>query len=589
MYCHEKNPIASATASVVKRTTLILLVTTLSFVVPVEGQTTATRDALSPSMSATPAPQGSIVLDPVVFGPGAVGTVQTKTVSGTLNVNTPPNPLPSTSPDWVYLPVDVPRGVSAISVSYSYDKPTVPPGVLGNAMDVGMFDQRGIQLGETSGFRGWSGGARTSFSISASDATPGYLPGPIGSGRWYVIFGPYTIAPQGLNWAADITLSYGPEGTPFVPNYAPDSATGRGHAWYRGDMHLHTVFSDGKYLPEDIVSRARTAGLDFIVSSEHNTSSAHGIWGNFAQPDLLIINGEEITTRNGHYNAYGLPNGKWIDWRYRATDDNAFVHFVNEIHQSGALAVANHPYCSYIACFWKFGYGHVDAVEVWNSPWSTWDESALAEWDNQLVAVTKSRSTTWLPAVGASDAHRDPEVVGLPQVVVLADDLERTAILDGVRSGQLWISESSKVNLTFTAQGGAATAGIGQRLSVDPSTEITVTLTVSGVEGCSGQSLSQSVESALLQNATQVPEYQDEPVAPGNFTTSTTGCSVRLITDQGQVLETSLAETGDGTITFTTSPARSRYIRAEVRRLQPDPVIPATMVAFTNPIFLGSI
>jgi hypothetical protein len=60
-----------------------------------------------------------------------------------------------------------------------------------------------------------------------------------------------------------------------------------------------------------------------------------------------------------------------------------------------------------------------------------------------------------------------------------------------------------------------------------------------------------------------------------------------FITDLGQVLETALPDSGDGTVTYTTAPTRSRYIRAEVRRLTGDPVIPATMVAFTNPIFLG--
>jgi hypothetical protein len=256
-------------------------------------------------------------------------------------------------------------------------------------------------------------------------------------------------------------------------------------------MHLHTVYSDGNYVPEDIVSGAHEAGLDFIVSTEHNTSSAQGIWGNVARPDQLIINGEEITTRNGHYNAIGLPNKKWIDWRYRATDAAAFVHFVNEIHQSGALAFANHPYCSYIGCYWKFGYEYVDAIEVWNGPWGTWSESALADWDNQLVAVANSQlpGTKWIPAVGTSDAHREGQVIGLPQSVVFAENLDTSDILAGIRSGQLYVAENNKVILTFNASAGTSTAGIGGRLAVDPSTDVTVSLTVSGVEGCSGQSL----------------------------------------------------------------------------------------------------
>jgi len=33
---------------------------------------------------------------------------------------------------------------------------------------------------------------------------------------------------------------------------------------------------------------------------------------------IVYVHGEEITTRNGHYTALGLPAGTWIDWRYRA-------------------------------------------------------------------------------------------------------------------------------------------------------------------------------------------------------------------------------------------------------------------------------
>ena len=47
-----------------------------------------------------------------------------------------------------------------------------------------------------------------------------------------------------------------------------------------------------------------------MVSTDHNTNSSHGVWGQYAGPDLLIITGEEITTRNGHWVAMGLPAGR---------------------------------------------------------------------------------------------------------------------------------------------------------------------------------------------------------------------------------------------------------------------------------------
>src|SRR3954452_10754040 len=97
----------------------------------------------------------SMTLAPVSFAAPARPTgARTKSIEGHLDPG---------APDFVYLPVRVPRGVRQLDVAYSYDKPTVPAGALGNACDVGAFDQRGIELG-SDGFRGWSGGFRTSFS-----------------------------------------------------------------------------------------------------------------------------------------------------------------------------------------------------------------------------------------------------------------------------------------------------------------------------------------------------------------------------------------------------------------------------------------
>ncbi len=124
--------------------------------------------------------------------------------------------LPTGVADFVYLPVEVPQGVQKIAVSYSYDKPTVPAGTPANSCDIGVFDERGIALGSR-GFRGWSGGFRTEFEISNSEATPGYLPGPVSAGTWHVVLGPYQVAPQGMNYQVQVTLTYGEPGPGVRP------------------------------------------------------------------------------------------------------------------------------------------------------------------------------------------------------------------------------------------------------------------------------------------------------------------------------------------------------------------------------------
>jgi len=119
----------------------------------------------------------ALTLGSVTFADGAhaeaADNQETRTVRGT---------LPPGSPDFVYLPVEVPAGVAEIKVSYTYERPSVPAGTAGNALDIGIFDEHGTELGGR-GFRGWSGGARTEFFIRSDDATPGYVPGPVRPGR----------------------------------------------------------------------------------------------------------------------------------------------------------------------------------------------------------------------------------------------------------------------------------------------------------------------------------------------------------------------------------------------------------------------
>lgn len=469
-------------------------------------------------------------------GAGAGGQ-ETRTVRGT---------LPPGAPDFVYVPVEVPAGVREIRVSYTYDKPSVPAGTPGNALDIGVFDERGTDLGGQ-GFRGWSGGARTEFFVRADDATPGYIPGPVREGTWHIALGPYTVAPQGLSYELTITLTYGESGQTPKPVYPPERAKGRGRAWYRGDCHLHSWYSDGRRTPAEIGALARAAGLDFINTSDHNTHSSHPHWADVAGDDLLVMLGEEITTRNGHVVALGTDPGTFVDWRYRARD-HRFGRFARRIRQAGGLVVPAHPHATCVGCNWKFGFGEADAIEVWNGPYTPDDEVALADWDSMLVASVRE-GRDWIPAMGNSDAHRDPDPVGSPQTVVLADDLTRDAIQEGIRAGRSYVAESAQVSLSFGASGGRGRhAGIGERLEVDRDTPVTVRLEVTG--------------------------------APR--------CTVRFVTDQG-VLFTSapLPVSGEGVAEWHTTASYAAYVRAEVRHETAAGPLPGALAAFTNPIFLG--
>lgn len=479
---------------------------------------------------------------PMLFTPAAAGRTRSRTYTGTFTgVGTP---------DWHYVPFDLPRGVREIEVSYDYDSTPTPIGMSANVIDIGIFDPSGHELGNAEGFRGWSGGARRTFRISRSAATPGYLPGPITPGRWHVILGPVAIVPPGVDWTLTVTLHFGRPGTAFEPSPAPRSVPGTGRRWYRGDLHLHTVHSDGRRTPAEMAAAARRAGLDFFASTEHNTSSASLVWGRHAGDDLLVVNGEEVTTRDGHWLAVGLPAGAWVDWRYRAADGE-LPRFLEQVRSLGGLAIIAHPTVPIPSTGWTFGsLAQADAVELWNGPWTSDDEGTLARWHAMLTAGR------FVPAVGSSDSHRPDQPVGLPQTVVLADTLGSGAVVRSLKAGHAWLAESSAVHLALTVTGPDGSATCGETLALGPATTADVRLDVSGVPGCVG---------TLIGPA-------------GPLATAFADDTGRLLVDQ------------------TLPGAVVPFVRAEVRRpatsadaVPTDPTTDSAgsaMVALTNPVFL---
>jgi len=48
--------------------------------------------------------------------------------------------------------------------------------------------------------------------------------------------------------------------------------------WYKGNIHMHTFWSDGKAFPEEAVEIYKNTGYNFICLSDHNTFQSKGKW-----------------------------------------------------------------------------------------------------------------------------------------------------------------------------------------------------------------------------------------------------------------------------------------------------------------------
>ena len=198
------------------------------------------------------------------------------------------------------------------------------------------------------GFRGWSGGARRSFVIAPDAATPGYLAGELEPGTWQVIIGIHQLPAGGVDYrlAAEVSSGPGelrPEPPPAPPpplppgeRRRPAAAGPSGRRWLAGDLHTHTVHSDGAQTVAELSRFAAGLGLDFIAVTDHNTVSHHReLPAAAARHGITLLPGQEVTTAGGHAGALGEVG--WIDFRLPADA------WLGADPRHGGLLSVNHP------------------------------------------------------------------------------------------------------------------------------------------------------------------------------------------------------------------------------------------------------
>lgn len=375
---------------------------------------------------------------------------------------------------FVHVPFDVPDGVEQLHLEVEYNLRTSSSlGTRGNTLDIGLFDARGTWTAGP-GFRGWSGSERVSITLGQRWATPPYLKGPIGAGTWNVLLGPYKVAPTGLDYTLHLWFNPGlepPEGptTPLRPPPwgAVPSASEPG--WLRGDLHCHSLFSDGDSWPDELLVAALTAGLDFLAVTDHNG------WAQFEAasghpPPPILVPGTEVTTYGGHWNVWGLTG--WFD--FREPTGPAVDAQMRAAAESGGLVSINHP--KPMGLGWEYPDAKsYQCIEVWNGPWEHLNSFCLGRWENEL------RQGRHVVAVGGSDAHRlrddrdegiEARWLGQPTTWVEAGpEGSWPAVLDAIRRGRCFISECPLGPELYLGEAGGhirvrVVGGEGQSLSL---------------------------------------------------------------------------------------------------------------------------
>jgi hypothetical protein len=388
--------------------------------------------------------------------------------------------------DYAYVPFSLPQAARRLHVSYRYSASMSSDQVEGgNVIDIGLFDPRGSDFPGGAGFRGWSGSARSEFTLGLEEATPGYLPGPLPAGEYKVILGLYRIWEAGADVEIEIEaelqdqLSVSSEQLSVGGGAVNDlSSVVRGPSsslqWLRGDLQSHTVHSDAKGTLEQLIGKARAIGLDFLAVTDHNTVSHHPFLPALADEDLILIPGQESTTYYGHMNIWNTS--RWCDFRCRSDEEMAAV--IALAHANGGICSINHPKQGGPA--WEYSTDlPVQTMEVWQGPWPHRNSESLALWDRLLNEGRR------LPAVGGSDYHcpsgEDTNFLrlGQPTTWVKAHERSAAGILEALVTGRTCISampEGPRLEISASADG--RTAGMGETIAPGADGKIVVRVEV---------------------------------------------------------------------------------------------------------------
>ncbi len=341
--------------------------------------------------------------------------------------------VPQDGPEHFYVPFDVPAGTVEIEVAHTDNSDT-------NILDWGVYD-------ETGKWRGYGGGNTEDAIIGVAASSRSYMIGPINAGTWNVDIGKAKIIDWPEHYTIDVTYRTAPTLPPQTMRtpYTPRPAIKTGARWYAGDFHSHSMESgDAKPEIADMITFARSKGLDFIELSDHNTISQLDFYAANAVPDILLVPGVEFTTYHGHANGIGATG--WVDHKI-GLDGATIDAAVSAFHAQGALFSINHPamnigdLCIGCAWDWPVDPSTLDGVEIETGGYSEagvlFHNPAMQIWENTLDAGRH------VFALGGSDDHEGGQGSGVqyspissPTTLVFATELSVAAIMEGLREGR---------------------------------------------------------------------------------------------------------------------------------------------------------
>jgi len=223
--------------------------------------------------------------------------------------------------------------------------------------------------------------------------------------------------------------------------------------WYKGNLHTHTVNSDGDSTPDDVVTWYRERNYQFLVLTDHNyLTSVDGLNALHGADDkFLVVKGEEVTSRFGDKPLH--VNGLEVERLVPPPEGGRSVlevlqQMVDGIREARGVPSINHPNFGWAISPDELGQvQRTKLFEVFNGHPTV---------NNQGGGGVPSLEETWdrilssgklLYGIAVDDAHHfkrpeDPAAArpGRGWVFVRAARLEARALVEALERGDFYSS-----------------------------------------------------------------------------------------------------------------------------------------------------
>lgn len=252
---------------------------------------------------------------------------------------------------------------------------------------------------------------------------------------------------------------------------------------YRGDLHVHSCFSDGKESPEFVCATYRKTGFDFLAITDHHQyePSLRAIKAYENVPlGLTILPGEEVHAPNNVVHIVHFGGNFSVNALYRDNEEQYFSE-VKALQNTLPCPEGVDPF-TYASCCWVyekikqadglsiFPHPHwiCDAYNVPNAlikhqfeqkPFDAFEllGGQTTEENNMQIAFynqARANSINNIPIVGSSDSHSvlSKDWFNETKTIVFATANKKEALFEAIRN-QYSIAVESRYNESYRVHG----------------------------------------------------------------------------------------------------------------------------------------